>query len=99
MDLQWLSIIKNLQVSGSLHYNTHTSCRESSQSSQPVGANHNFLKSADADALLELIDEYPKDPEGIAPPINPTFWLYSIAITTLINTQRYTVQIYNTIAM
>ena len=30
------------------------------------------LESADADALLELIDEYLDDPEGIAPPVSPS---------------------------
>ena len=30
------------------------------------------LDSADADAILRLIDEYLEDPAGIAPPVSPT---------------------------
>ena len=37
-----------------------------------LGADIDLLKSADADALLELIDDYLEDPEGISPPVNPT---------------------------
>ena len=37
-----------------------------------LGADRDLLDSADADALLELIDEYLEDPEGIAPPVSPT---------------------------
>ena len=37
-----------------------------------LGADHNLLESADADTLLELIDEYLYDPEGIAPPVSPS---------------------------
>ena len=37
-----------------------------------LGADRDLLDSADADALLELIDEYLEDPAGIAPPVSPT---------------------------
>ena len=37
-----------------------------------LGADRDLLDSADADALLELIDEYLDDSEGTAPPVNPT---------------------------
>ena len=37
-----------------------------------LGADGHLLESADADALLELLDDYLEDPEGIAPPINYT---------------------------
>ena len=37
-----------------------------------LGADRDLLESADADALLELIDEYLDDPEGIAPPVSPS---------------------------
>ena len=38
-----------------------------------LGANHDFLESAVADALLELIDEYLEDSEGTAPPVTQPF--------------------------
>ena len=38
-----------------------------------LGADHDLLESADADALLELIDEYLEDSEGIAPPVTQPF--------------------------
>ena len=38
-----------------------------------LGADSNLLDSADADALLELIDEYLEDSEGIAPPVTQPF--------------------------
>ena len=37
-----------------------------------LGADRDLLDSADADAILELIDEYLEDPAGIAPPVSPT---------------------------
>ena len=37
-----------------------------------LGANRD-LESADADALLELIDEYLEDSEGITPPVTQPF--------------------------
>ena len=37
-----------------------------------LGADRDLLESADADALLELMDEYLDDPEGIAPPVSPS---------------------------
>lgn len=36
-----------------------------------------LLESADTDALLELIDEYLQDPEGIAPPFAEPFNYYT----------------------
>ena len=38
-----------------------------------LGADRDLLESADADALLELIDEYLKDSEGKAPPATQPF--------------------------
>ena len=38
-----------------------------------LGANRDLLESADAEALLELIDEYLEDSEGIAPPATQPF--------------------------
>ena len=37
-----------------------------------LGADRDLLGSADAEALLDLIDEHLEDPEGIAPPVSPT---------------------------
>ena len=42
-----------------------------------LGADRDLLESADADALLELIDEYLDDPEGIAPPVSPSLFNYT----------------------
>ena len=38
-----------------------------------LGADRDLLGSADAEAFLDLINEYLEDPEGIAPPVSPTF--------------------------
>ena len=38
-----------------------------------LGADCNLLDSADANALLDLIDEYLDDSEGIAPPVTQPF--------------------------
>ena len=38
-----------------------------------LGADRDLVLSADGDAFLDLISEYLDDPEGIAPPFNPTF--------------------------
>ena len=38
-----------------------------------LGADRDLFESADADALLELIDEYLEDSEGIAPPATQPF--------------------------
>jgi len=37
-----------------------------------LGADRDLLDSADAEALLDLIDDYFDDTQGIAPPFNPT---------------------------
>jgi len=37
-----------------------------------LGADGDLLNSADGDAFLALIEDYLDDPEGIAPPFNPT---------------------------
>ena len=37
-----------------------------------LSADHDLFSSADAEALLDLINEYLEDPEGIAPPVSPT---------------------------
>ena len=37
-----------------------------------LGADRDLLDSADANALLDLIDDYFDDTQGIAPPFNPT---------------------------
>ena len=37
-----------------------------------LGADRDLLGSADTEALLDLINEYLEDPEGIAPPVSPT---------------------------
>ena len=38
-----------------------------------LGADRDLLDSADANALLDLIDEYLEDLEGIAPPVTQPF--------------------------
>ena len=37
-----------------------------------LGADGDLLGSADAETLLDLINEYLEDPKGIAPPVSPT---------------------------
>jgi len=37
-----------------------------------LGADGDLLNSTDGDAFLALIEDYLDDPEGIAPPFNPT---------------------------
>ena len=37
-----------------------------------LGADCNLFNSEDGEAFLDLIDEYLDDPEGKAPPFNPT---------------------------
>ena len=39
-----------------------------------LGADRDLLDSQDADALLDLIDDYLNDPQGIATPVNPTLY-------------------------
>ena len=36
-----------------------------------LGADRDLLDSEDANSLLDLIDEYLDDPQGIATPVNP----------------------------
>ena len=36
-----------------------------------LGADGDLLNSADGDTFLALIEDYPDNPDGIAPPFNP----------------------------
>ena len=80
-----LSINKNLQVAGGLHddtraliAHTHSAVHATAMADKVaralnlLGADRD-LDSADTDALLELIDEYLEDSEGIAPPVTQPF--------------------------
>ena len=83
-DLQRLSINKNLQVAGSLHDDTRASIAirtvhaaamadKVARALNLLGADRDLLDSADANSLLDLIDEYLDDSEGIAPPVTQPF--------------------------
>ena len=40
-----------------------------------LGPDRDLLNSADADALLDLVNEYFQEPQGMATPVNPALSL------------------------